>query len=64
MNAGASSVQTLRMGALGMRVIPQHSNEAAALSGQQKIANIWAQAASQFPTKMHTAHGGSVFASG
>ena len=64
MSVGASSVQILRMGDLGMRIIPQHSNGAAALSGQQKIANIWAQAASQFPTKMHTAHGGSVFASG
>tara|TARA_B100000780_G_C20731400_1_gene290619 strand:+ start:228 stop:443 length:216 start_codon:yes stop_codon:yes gene_type:complete len=42
MSVGASSVQILRMGDLGMRIIPQHSNGAAALSGQQKIANTWA----------------------
>ena len=64
MSVGASSVQMLRTGNLSMSVITQYADEASAMSAQQKIADIRAQAASEFPMKMDAAHGGSEFASG
>ena len=64
MSVGASSVQMLRTGNLSMSVITQYADEATAMSAQQKIADIRAQAASEFPMKMDAAHGGSEFASG
>ena len=64
MGVGASSGQMVRRGDLSVCVITQYADEATALSAQQKIADIRAQASSQFPMKMDSAHAGFVFAAG
>ena len=61
MSVGASSVQMIRTGELSMCVVTQYPDEATGHSAQQKIAEIRAQAATEFPMSMDSAHAGSVF---
>jgi len=51
----------IRTGDLAMCVVTQYPDEATGQSAQQKIADIRAQAASEFPMSMDSAHAGSVF---
>ena len=61
MSVGATSVQMIRTGDLAMCVVTQFPDEATGQSAQQKIADIRAQAASEFPMSMDSAYAGSVF---
>ena len=61
MSVGATGVQMIRTGDLSMCVVTQYPDEATGQSAQQKIADIRAQAASEFPMSMGSAHAGSVF---
>ncbi len=62
MSAGASGVQMVRTGDLSMSVITQYADAETATLAQQKIADIRAQAAGEFPMTMDSTHDGEVFA--
>ncbi len=59
-SVGASGVQMVRTGDLSMSVVTQYADTATA--AQQKITDIRAQAAGDFPMTMDSAHGGEVIA--
>jgi hypothetical protein len=61
MACGASTVQLVRTGDLSMCVITQYDDEEKANAAQKRIAELRAQAASEFPMTMSSAHAGSVF---
>jgi hypothetical protein len=64
MSVGASKVNMVRTGDLSSCVITEYSDAATAQSAQDRIAEIRAQAASELPMTMLSAHAGPVFASG
>ncbi|AEI93204.1 hypothetical protein [Roseobacter litoralis] len=64
MAVGASSVQMLRTGENAFSVVTQYVDEATAMSAQEKIAAIRAEATEELPMTMQNKTGGVVFASG
>ncbi|NDR58631.1 hypothetical protein [Aliiruegeria sabulilitoris] len=64
MSVGASRVQMIRTGDLTFTVVTEYSDEAAATSAQERIAEIRAKAASELPMSMDSTAAGGVFASG
>jgi hypothetical protein len=58
---GASSVQAVRTGELSMCIITQYADSDTAKSAQEKIGYIRAQAASEYPMTIVSAHRGEVF---
>jgi len=63
MSVGASAVQMVRTGDLALTVVTQYDSEETAIAAQQKIADIRATAASDFPMTMVSGHTGNVVAS-
>ncbi|ABG31657.1 hypothetical protein CEP88_19965 [Roseobacter denitrificans] len=64
MAVGASSVQMLRTDENAFSVVTQYVDEATAISAQEKIAAIRAEATEELPMTMQNKTGGVVFASG
>ncbi len=63
MATGASGVQMVRTGNLGLSDVTHYADAAAAETAQARIAEIRSQAASDFPMTMDSAHGGEVIGS-
>ena len=63
MSMGASSVKMVQTGELSFAVITTYDSEETATAAQQRIAEIWAQAATEMPMKMESSMQGGVFAS-